>query len=278
MFIGILITSCDEEDNTGASGINYTDATITVTSAQSSYTFDEILIDEDVPSTFTASISASIAEPQPVDAIVSFVQSSGNADSNDYTVGEIKIPAGATTGSTDIEINRTGNVEGSENFTLKAISDGNFKLASDFTLPVTITDFVDDTLLFSTTWAGEYTFEAAGPTDVTLDFCSIDLDVLLFTSAGAYVQALGATGACTETGSTMEGLPDGDYFVVVEVFANPLLTYALTEPVPLTVNYSQSNSESGSFTSNLFSLASPTGLVAIATITKSGYNFTVTPL
>ncbi|WP_299670721.1 hypothetical protein [uncultured Polaribacter sp.] len=284
---GIIITSCENNDDyTGASKMSWTDATVTLSSSQASYTFNETLIDVDDLDTYTATVSASLMEPQPLDAIISFVQTSGNADSDDYTIGEIKIPAGATTASTELSINRNGDIEGTETFVLSAVTDGNFNLASEYNLPVTINnDQIDDTLMFTTTWAGSYTFEAAGPTDVTLDFCNIDFDVLLYTNAGLFVQTLGATGSCTETDSTMENLPDGEYFLVLEVYDNPFTVYDLTEPVPVTVSYSQSNSDSGEFTiadtftlSSIESVSGTPAETAVATITKSGYNFTVTPL
>lgn len=278
LITGALLTSCSEEDHTGASEMSYSSTAITLTSAQAAYTIDESLIDEDTPSTFTITINASIAQPQPVDATVSFVQSDGTADSSDYSVGEIKIPAGTTSGSTKVEINRTGDIEGTENFSLSAKAGSNFTLASSFNLAVTIeNDHVNDILETATTWSGETSFDDASGAVVTLDFCNIDLDVLLFTDAGDFVKYLGATGACTETGS-ISGLPDGDYFIVLDLYDNPYSSFGVTEALPVTVSYSQDNFASDSFIYDGLTVSSPEGLTAVAVITISGYNYTVTPL
>ncbi|PQJ82571.1 hypothetical protein BTO16_08280 [Polaribacter glomeratus] len=279
MSISILFTSCEDNDQfTGASSLKWSDVAVTLSSAQTSYTINESLIDEDNPSTYSIKITATIAQPQPINAVVSFKQASGNANSADYSVGEIVIAAGQTVGSTNVEVFKTGDIEGTETFNLQAMVDANFTINS-FNLPVTISnDFVNDVLEFSTTWAGEYTFDN-GPASTTIDFCTIDFDVELYTTAGDFVQYLGATGACTETGS-ITGLPNGDYFVVLNLYDNPNTPFAETETVPVTVSYSQANfATAGSFTNTANNLSTPAGtLTAVATVTVNGYNYTVTPM
>jgi hypothetical protein len=279
LFIGALIfTSCDDEDYTGASQLTHTDATITVTAVQSSYAFNENLIDEDAPETYSFAISASITKTENVDITVRFNQKSGNADTSDYSVGDIVIRAGDTSASTMVEVLYTGDIEATETFTLSASTEGNSTLSGPFEIPVTITDKVNDVLEFSTTWEGSFT--DADDTLITADFCAIDMDVLLFTAAGSFVQYLGATGSCTETGS-ISSLADGDYFLVINLYANPLSGMGLTETVPVTISYSQDSFSSGSFVYNDFNLGSVGGdsvLEAVATITVEGYNYTVTPL
>ena len=276
--IGLLLTSCeDKEEFTGESVLAWGDQPITVTSSANSYTFDEAAMDEDVPSTYSVSVSASIAEAQPVSALITFKQTGGNADSDDYSVGNITIPAGATSGSTNIEVNYTGDVEGSESFTLEAMADGNFNLSSAYSVTVTIEDKINDVLDLSTNWSGEYSY-SAGSATVTLDFCEIDVDVILFTGAGDFVGYLGATGACTEVGS-LSGLPDGDYFIVLDLYDNPHVTFGATATVPVTVTYNQDYiGTSGSFTYTGINLSSPSDLYAAATVSVSGYNYTVTAL
>jgi hypothetical protein len=279
LFIGALIfTSCDDEDYTGASQLTHTDAIITVTAAQSSYSFNENLIDGDAPETYSFAISASIPNTENVNVTVTFSQKSGNADSSDYSVGEIIILAGDTSASTMMEVLYTGDIEGTETFVLSASTEGNSVLGSPFEIPVTISDKVNDVLAFSTTWEGSFT--DADDTLITVDFCAIDMDVLLFTTAGSFVQYLGASSSCTETGS-ISGLADGDYYLVINLYANPLVGLGLTETVPVTISYSQNYFSSGSFVYNNFNLGSVGGvsvLEAVATITVEGYNYTVTPL
>jgi len=276
--IGLLLTSCeDSEEFTGASRINHSDVSVTLTSSQSTYTFNEADIDPDDPTTYSVNVTGSIAEPQSIDVIVSFKQTGGNADNHDYSVGEIRIPAGSTSGSTNIEVNKTGDIEGTETFTLQAVADGNSRLSSAYSVTTTINDWINDVLEFSTNWSGSYSYTSTGGANVTLDFCKIDIDVYVFTSTGSYVGDLGATASCTETGS-ISGLPDGDYFLVLDVYDNPLSVFGATETVPVTISYSQEYFDSGSFTVNSINLGSPEGLTAVATISVSGYNYTITPL
>jgi hypothetical protein len=276
--IGLLLTACeDKEEFTGESVLAWGDQPITVTSSANSYTFNEDAIDEDVPSTYSVSITASIAAAQPVSALISFKQTGGNADGDDYSVGNITIPAGSTSASTNIELNYTGDVEGSESFTLEAMADGNFNLSSAYSVTVTIEDKINDVLDLSTNWSGEYSY-SAGSAVVSLDFCEIDIDVLLYSTAGSFMGYLGATGACTEVGS-LSGLPDGDYFIVLDLYDNPHVAFGATATVPVTVTYNQDYiGTSGSFTYTGINLSSPSDLYAAATVSVSGYNYTVTAL
>ena len=276
--LGLLLTSCeDKEDFTGESVLNWGDQPISVTSSMNSYTFDEAAIDPDVPSTYSVNITASIAEAQPVSAVISFNQTGGTADSDDYSIEKITIPAGSTSGSTNIELNYTGDIEGSESFTLEAIADGNFSLSSDYTVTVNIEDKVNDVLELSTNWSGEYSYNS-GSAAVTLDFCEIDVDVLLFSATGSFMGYLGATAACTEEGS-LSGLPDGDYFIVLDLYENPHQYYGATATVPVTVTYNQEYiGTSGSFTYTGINLASMEDLFAAAIVSVSGYNYTITTL
>ena len=273
---GMLLTSCEDNDYTGASALEYNSSAITVTSSEASYTINEADIDEDDPTTYTVTLSASIPEATVVDAFVTFSQTDGTADGNDYSVGKIKIPAGSTTGSTAVEVNYTGDIEGSESFTLMANTNGNFTMASDFSVTINIEDKVNDVLEFSTTWAGSKTVNLIGAAGAELDFCTIDIDVLLFDSTGAFVDYLGATGACTEEGSISD-VPDGEYYVVLDVYENDLAAYGLTDTVPVTITYNQENFMSGSIINTEINMSSPTGLTTVAVVTKSGYDYTVVP-
>jgi len=275
--ISLAFTSCNDNENSAVAIQSYSPITIDISVSENNVIVDESAISG---SSVAYEVTATLPQVQVLDYVINFEQNGGTSDSDDFTTHNIVIRAGELSGKSDIEILKTGNIEGNETLSIKAVTfEETAKLSGDIEFKATIeNDFIDDTLSFTTTWSGNYTFTAAGPTEITLDFCNIDLDVLLFTSGGVFIDYLGATGSCTEIGSTPQGLPDGDYFVVIDVFNNPLTVFSATEQVPVTVTYNQSNSGSGTFTSNLFSLASPEGLEAIATFTKSGYNFTVTPL
>lgn len=276
--LGVFLTSCEDSENyTGDSVLKFTDVEVTLTTTQPSFAINESLIDEDVESTYTIVISASIPKAQAVDAIITFVQTSGVANANDYSVGKLKIAAGQTSGSANVEVYKTGDVEGVEDFNLEAvIADGNFKI-NGFNLPVTIeNDYINGDLEFSTTWKKDFTFDFGYGT-ATVDACDMDFDVLVYSTTGVYMGNLGATGACTETG-TLSGLPDGDYYIVVDLYKNDLTAYGDTTTVPVTVSYNQEYFGKGEFTSTAFNLGSAEGTQeAVAIVTVSGYNYTVTP-
>jgi len=273
----LILTSCeDENDNTNASLINYSPATVTLSSL-SNTAFDESAIDPDDESTYVVTITATLSSPQPVNAIIDLVQSGGTANSSDFEAGKITIPAGSLTASANVKILQTGDIEGSETLNITGKSRANF-IVMPFTFSASIeNDYINNVLEISTTWSGSYSYDTIVG-DITADFCKTDLDVVLFNSAGNFVKYLGATADCTETGS-ISGLADGDYYLVIDVFDNPLSISGLSEPIPVTISYNQEHFVSGSFVSNSVNMASPVGLVAVATITISnGYNYTVTPL
>ena len=275
---GLLFTSCDDNENyTGDSVLQHTVTPVTVSSKEASYTFDEAMIDEDDTSTYTVTISASITEAQHVDAYISFSQTEGTADADDYSVSSIKIPAGSTSGSTKLAVNYTGDMEGSESFTLMAKTEGNFELASAYSVTITIKDKINDILELSTNWSGEKTIDLIRGSTATLDFCDIDIDVLLYTDTGVFVQYLGATLDCPEKGS-ISGLADGDYYIVLQVYDNPLANFGFTDDLPVTITYNQEHFISGSFVHNSLNLSSQGDLIAVASLKVSGYNYTVEPL
>jgi len=282
--ISLGFTSCDDNEESSVAIKSYSPITIDISISDNNVTIDESAIDGDA---VAYEVTATLPEVQTLDYVINFEQNGGTSDSDDFTTHNIIIRAGELSGTSDIEILKTGNIEGDETLSIKAVTfEEVAQLSGDVEFKANIeNDFVDETLSFSTTWSGSHTFTAPGDTEVTLDFCAIDLDVRLFTAAGQMVTYLGATSNCTEEGYTPQDLPDGDYFLVIEVYENDLAGYELTEPVPVRISYNQSNSGSGAFTSNLFKLSSPATLpsnnpelVAVATITKSGYNFTVNPL
>lgn len=278
--VAILFSSCeDSEDFTGASNLSFNDVNVTLSTSQASYTFNESMIDSDDETTNTILITGSLDSPQPIDVKVSFSKTSGEATSEDYSLETLLIPAGKTSASAKVTINKTGDIEGTETLTITAKGDGNINLSS-FSLPVTIdNDYINDVLELSTTWAGSY--EDADSL-ITVDFCSIDFDVLLFTAAGSFVGYVGATSSCTET-SSLSGLDDGEYFLVLNLYNNILSGLNFTEDIPVTITYSQEHFiPETSFTVmpyNLSSVGSDSEFSAVATITvEDGYNYTITPL
>ncbi|MBF62513.1 MAG: hypothetical protein CMP05_11010, partial [Xanthomarina sp.] len=82
---GVLATSCSEDDHTGASMINYTSPTVTLSTASTSVVVDESMIDPDLG--YVIEVTASIPEPVFVDLHIPLVQTGGTADSSDFTAG-----------------------------------------------------------------------------------------------------------------------------------------------------------------------------------------------
>ena len=275
--ISLAFTSCDDNEDSSVAIKSYSPITIDISISENNVTVDESAIDG---LAVAYEVTATLPEVQTLDYVINFEQNGGTSDSDDFTTHNIISRAGDLSGTSDSEILKTGNIEGNETLSIKAVTfNETAQLSGDTEFKANIeNDFVDDTLSFSTTWSGNYTFIYPGDTEVTLDFCAIDIDVMLYSATGEFISYVGASSKCTEEGSTPQGLPDGDYFLVVEVYENGLVAYELNEPVPVRISYTQSNSDSGTFTSNLFTLASPEGKESVATVTKSGYNFTVTSL
>jgi hypothetical protein len=75
----------------------------------------------------------------------------------------------------------------------------------------------------------------------------------------------------------MSDVPDGEYYVALDVYENDLAAYGLTETVPVTITYNQENFISGTIINTEINMSSPTGLTVVAVVTKSGYDYTVVP-
>lgn len=274
----LAFTSCDSDDNTGDSILNYSPATVTLSSS-SPTTFAESGINTDVASTYQIEITATLAEAQPVDAVIDLVQSGGSADAGDFEAHTITIPAGSLTSSATVDILQTGEIEGTETLEITGKSRANFDIAP-YTFSATISDdYVTDFLDIELNWDGEVTIDEDNVT-ATYNLCAMDFDILIydasFADTGIYDAA---TGACPEHVSFGSGMPDGDYIIVVDLYGNDLSGLELGETVAVNLNYSQDNFDnSGTITNTSdYTTDSAGGTIAIATVTKSGYNYTVAP-
>src|SRR5690606_40923781 len=67
------------------------------------------------------------------------------------------------------------------------------------------------------------------PAEVTIDFCDADIDFALADAGGNILGYIAATAGCPEVGG-FSGLPDGNYFILAEVWDNPFEGEGLTEP------------------------------------------------
>lgn len=273
--ISLVFTSCDEdENNTAIQGV--TPTAISISLSDNNVTISENAIVGDSQS-YVA--TATLAEPKLLDYVINFEQTAGNADESDYETHNIIIRAGATSGTSNIDILKTGNVEGNESVTIKAVTaTPGASLTGDVMFKADIVDdFINDVLETSATWEGSYTYEVEGA-EVTVDFCDIDIDILLFTEANGFVQYLGATGACTEVGE-ISGLPDGKYKIAVDVYENIIAGFNTNQPLPITFKYQQEYGTSGELVINGFTTNAPTGTTFVAELeVVNGYTYTITAL
>jgi hypothetical protein len=296
----LLITGCSEDDYTGLSQIDYNKRTVTLSSSSNDVTFDESLIDSADPSTYSVTVTATIEEVSPVNIVIPLVQTGGTGDSGDFSAGTITIPAGFTSASTTVEILQDceSAIEGDETLEIGAANNIANANVNPFTLNITIeNDWVNDELVIASSWEGTYTFIDEAGTEVTIDFCEMDLDTVLADGVGNILGYISGTSACTEEGG-ISALADGTYYIIVDMYENPFEGYYTDEngdvvnvSVPLTTSYSQCGfpNTSGSFvtegfttnTANPVSNPHAPGEVAIAIATvevTGGYNYVVTPL
>jgi hypothetical protein len=276
---GVLATSCSEDDNTGASMINFTSPTVTLTTANNNVVVDESMIDPDLG--YSIAVTASIPEPVFADLHIPLVQTGGTGDSADFTAGTIIISSGQTSASANVTIWREceSGVEGDETLTISYADNIANAVMTSFALNISIeNDWINDNLLLEFDWAGSFTYDASVPAEVTIDFCDVDLDILLADAGGNILGYLAGTGDCPEE-AELSGMPNGTYYVLAEVYDNPFAALGINEPMPITTSYTQCGFDTeGSFSDSIMNTDTPNGdIFPIATITISGYNYTVVP-
>ncbi|MEP3837979.1 MAG: hypothetical protein ABJM36_10035 [Algibacter sp.] len=269
-------TSCEtEDDNTGASLLDYSPATITLSSS-SPTTFDESAIDADVASTYQIEVTATLASSQPVDAVIDLVQTGGSASASDFSAHTITIPAGSLTASATVDILQTGDIEGSETLEISGKSRANFNV-SPFTFNATIeNDYINDHLDLTLSWDG-----SAEDGDLSImSFCDMDFDLVLYDESFTALGYVLGSSACPEE-DYLNGLSDGTYYLVSELYANPYSDLGFTDVVPLTLSWSQEHFDtSGSLSSDTTTLSTAAGdqgaLIVVLEVTN-GYNYTLSP-
>ncbi|TYA53271.1 hypothetical protein [Formosa maritima] len=273
---GVLATSCSEDDHTGASMINYTSPTVTLSTASNDVVVDESMIDPDLG--YNIAVTATIAEPVFADLHIPLVQTGGTADSDDFSAGTIIITAGHTSAMAYVTINRNGYAEGTDTLTIGEgdnIANAN---VSPFTLNVTINDdYINDLLELTFDWSGTYTYNAGIPAEVTIDFCDIDMDFPLADAAGNILGYIAGTADCPEHGE-LDGLADGTYIVIAELYDNPFAGLGTNQPLPITMSWHQEAFSDGELVSPGFNTEDTGGAIAVAYIeVVNGYNYTITP-
>ena len=276
-FALMLFQACQDNETSNINIVPLDPINIAVTVNENDVIIKEIEIDESQDYTITATIE----KAQKVDLALILTQTAGSATyGDDFSFDEaIIISAGETSASAVVHIYKTGDIETTDETLSVGLktADKNAKIG-DFNFNATITDdYINGVLELSTNWSGEKTIDIIRGSTATLDFCDIDIDVLLFTDTGVFVQYLGATLDCPEKGS-ISGLADGDYYIVLQVYSNPLADFGSTDALPVTITYNQEHFISGSFVNNSLNLSSLSDVIAVAKLKVSGYNYTVEPL
>ena len=296
--IAILLTiglvSCDSDDNaTGHSNVNFTapTATYAIIGNNLNLNVDESLRDpaadeQDVVTGIykygVFIVEATIPEAVQFDTYIDLTQTGGTASSSDFEVERIKIPALQTTGTGKITILRTGDLEGDETLVISSNTNStNINGTQDFTFEIN-NDYLNDNLELTIDWCGEYDFEyevAGGVTGhLTGDLGdSIDIDVAVYDSAFTNIDSASAgTASCPEV-CEFEGLADGTYYVVIDVYANSLASYGLNESLNLKLSYEQEHFIDTTTLLHNMSLTSDSSgqLGVVALVTKTGNSFSV---
>lgn len=275
-----LVTSCDEDDDNNVDTVPYSTVTVNLSVDENNVTVSE----NDLVDSQTYTITASIAQPQVLDYLIKIEQVAGDATEGvDFTFDhDIILSRGTTSATGTVTILKSGDIENDESFTLVAKSFNEYFNVSDFSFSATIVDdYVNDVLSMDMDWSGEYSYTPAGlPAEVTIEFCEMDLDLLVYDSNGNDTGIYdAATGACPES-IDFSGLPDGTYTLVINVYANPFSGLGTAAPVPITFTYSQEFIlEETVFTNNGITADTPDGTNVIAAELEvvDGYIYTVTP-
>lgn len=252
LMLAMLFTSCDEDDNTGASELVATNPTITIT-GETNVTVTE----SDQEFVYTATLSTE----QIVDVVVYINVLDGTATSGeDFELSDSKIviPAYSTSASFSVKIKLDLDIyEETETFTLQF---GDSRTANATISPITASFTINNVfgtpveeLEIVTTWGVSpfLTVDAATNEITELNKCDlVDIDLVTFrlNDEGGldYVEQGGATGACPETNILDYGtLGDGTYFLVAYYYDG--LTYAEFDPIlyPLQVTASRYNDLEG---------------------------------
>ena len=276
----LLFNSCDSNDTSEISAVPFSPVSITLTSSDNNVTVDESAISGSEIFTITATID----KPQEVDFAIILEPIGGTATNGvDYSFDEsILISAGETSATAEISIHQTGDIEVDETLAVGfKTADVNADL-SNFSFLATITnDHINSVLDMTMDWAGSYTYSAVGGSaEVTIDYCAVDFDLILYTDAGVYVNYILGTASCPEE-DQLSGLADGSYFLVIDLWENPFSGLITGQSMPITLNISQEyfpDTET-EIIFNGYTTDSSSGLQAIATLeVVGGYNFTITAL
>lgn len=275
-----LVMSCEDDDSSTVDPLPSTNVAITVSSMENNVTVMESAIAGGMAS---YTITATIDQPQVLHYIINLEQTGGTATAGvDFDTHQMIISPGDTSTSTTIDVYSTGDIETDETFTVSAsVGEPAYsRLASPFNFNGTISDdYVNDVLDLTLAWDAEFV-----DGDVTIaSTCDIDYDLLLADGVGNVLGYIAGSSDCPEVG-TLSGLADGTYFLLADLYDNPLSGLGFSDTIPLTLEYSQEYFETsgkisnGNHTLNMAGATDQSVLAGLALVEVSGYNYTVTGL
>ena len=107
-----------------------------------------------------------------------------------------------------------------------------------------------------------------------------DFDLILYDDEFVYMGYVAGTSSCPETAG-LSGLPDGTYYLVSDLWDNPLSGLGFTDTIPLSLSWSQDYfpATAGTITSDAYTLSDTSGLGGLIVVLEvaNGYEFTLSP-
>lgn len=268
IIMGLIITSCDDDDYTGYSTLKPVDGvTLTVTP---SFTSSVTMVEKDSTFEYTLELS----EAQAVDVkVYAYVTDATATEGGDFTyTGNITIPAGSTSAKGIISILSDDLMEETETFTIQI---GNQTVANVTYTPVsfdfTINNYTEDNLDVEMSWDTEV-YDQYGdlidPTDVA--------DMILSIYNASDVLVAQADGGSFEHAVLSSTLADGSYYVVASFYA--VEQYPDPVDIDITLDFTKlgvftttlSNNYVGLLQTNLCGVE-----LQLAEIVKSGSSYTI---
>jgi hypothetical protein len=270
----LVLASCEKEDYTGYSTANFVKPSATYASASgSNIAVNETSIDPDNGSTYT--FSATLSSPSLVDTYIDLSKVGGTLTSDEFSSTDIYIPAQSLTGTGTVTIYRTSDAEPVETLQIKANALGKSANVTGTSSVYTITLNSDyHAVDVAMSWAEEFTFNNTGGGACTVNFKSVDIDFYIYDSdfndLGIYDAASGSHPEHVE----FSMLPNGDYYIIADIYDNPLVDYAINKTIHVVIDWEQENMGIGKVYYNGFNTndAGGTEIVAVLTVNNGVYS------
>ena len=171
----------------------------------------------------------------------------------DYAVEHsVSVATLAKTATFEFQVGSDQETEGDESVFLTLSSSSPSGLPKSKTIEIVIKDRLDPTLYLDFNW--DATNNAAYP-----GCAGMDMDILIYTAAGDDTGIYdGATAACTESVALLDELPDGDYLIAANNWANKYKEVEDTVAFPIKITaYKQGKIDAEFVTTDNFTNKDP---------------------